>query len=345
MSTAGHPIFTAARAVSRKEKGGTPEDARQKESKMEAVVEARPVGKVSPINIAGFHTESAMRKLGIWLDSLVEKAKEKPVVQMVKLTPELAELLLARNPHNRKINLRTVENFAHEMAGGRWAFNGEPLIVSDTGELNDGQHRCHAVIDSRVSIDVLLVVGVPRETRTTLDQGRARTVGDYLTMEGMTQANVLGAVASHVWAYRNRGYLPTGSHLRGTKGEVMQTVHDNLGAEPGDTIGISLSVSFCQKAGVAAVGGLTLVSFCHFVLSGVDKEDADYFIASMISGAGLKYGDPILYARNRLINEGRKMRANEKAELVFRCWNAWKRGSRNTTRVPLSGGELPVLEG
>lgn len=330
-------ISPAVRAASRKEKGGTPEDARQKESKMEAVVEARPVGKVSPINIAGFHTESAMRKLGIWLDSLVEKAKEKPVVQMVKLTPELAELLLARNPHNRKINLRTVENFAHEMAGGRWAFNGEPLIVSDTGELNDGQHRCHAVIESGVSIDILLVVGVPRETCTTLDQGRARTVGDYLAMEGMTNANVLGAVAAHVWAYRNRGFLATGSQTRGTKGEVKKTVHDNPG--------ISHSVHFCQTAGVAAVGGLTLVSFCHFVLAGVDKEDADYFIASMISGAGLKYGAPILYARNRLINEGRKMRANEKAELVFRCWNAWKRGSRNTTRVPLSGGELPVLEG
>lgn len=330
-------IRQAVRAASRKEKGGAPEDARREEIKMDSVVVARPAGKAAPINIAGYHTESAQRKLGIWLDSLVEKAKDKPIVQMVKLTPELAGLLLARNPHNRKINLRTVENYAYEMTGGRWAFNGEPLIVSDTGELNDGQHRCQAVIESGVSIDALLVIGVPRDTRTTLDQGRARTVGDYLSMEGMTNANILGAVATHVWAYRNRGLLASGSQSRGTKGEVKKIVHDNPG--------ISHSVHFCQTTGVAAVGGLTMVAFCHFVLSGIDNDDADYFIASMISGAGLKYGDPILYARNRLINEGRKMRANEKAELIFRCWNAWKRGSRNTTRVPLSGGELPALEG
>ena len=103
--------------------------------------------------------------------------------------------------------------------------------------------------------------------------------------------------------------------------------------------------AFLPNGRRAAVGGLTLVSFCHFVLSGVDKEDADAYRVDDQRCRSQNYGDPILYARNRLINEGRKMRANEKAELVFRCWNAWKRGSRNTTRVPLSGGELPVLEG
>lgn len=321
-----------------KQSGGSPEDARRMESAtMDAVIEARPTGKVAPINIAGFHTDSARRKLGIWLDSLVEKAKDKPVVQMVKLTPELADLLLGRNPANRKLSARTVETFAHEMKGGRWAFNGEPIIVSDTGLLNDGQHRCQAVIDSGVSVDVLMVVGVPRETRTTLDQGRVRTVGDYLAMEGTTNAVVVGAVASHVWSYRNRGSLATGSNTRGTKGEIMRTVHENPG--------IGHSVNFCQVQGVSAVGGITFVSFCHFILTTVSRDDADYFIASMINGAGLRYGSPILYARNRLINEGRKMRANEKAELVFRCWNAWRRGNRSTTRVPLSGGVLPVLEG
>lgn len=339
MSTAGHPIFTAARAASRKEKGGTPEDARQKESKMEAVVEARPVGKVSPINIAGFHTESARRKLGIWLDSLVEKAKEKPVVQMVRLTPEMAEMLLGRNNANRRLSAATVENYAHEMRGGRWVFNGEPLIISDTGELNDGQHRCQAVIDSGVAVEVLLVVGIPRETRTTLDQGKTRTVGDYLSMEGHAYANVLGSAAGYVWMYRNRGSLITGGNrrqARATKGEVMQTVADNPGIER--------SVAIINQKAADAVGGKSILAFAHFIFATFKREDADYFIGALMNGAGLKNGNPILYVRNRLINERGRLKANDKAELLIKGWNAWRRGD-TVTRLLLSGGTLPLVEG
>lgn len=304
---------------------------------MNTVVQIKPAGKIPQPETAGFHVQSANRKLGIWLDSLVEKAKEKPVVQMIKLTPDMAEMFLGRNDHNRKVSETTVENYSHEIEGGRWAFNGEPIIISNTGELNDGQHRCLAVVKAQQPIDAILIVGVARDTRTTLDQGKTRTVGDYLAMEGHAYSNVLGSAAGYVWLYRNRGTLATAGTRkwqRATKGEVMTTVKENPG--------LKRSVTAIYQKAADAVGGKSIVAFCHFILSTISREDADRFIHSLMIGAGLKSGDPILYVRNRLINERRKT-ANEKAELIFKAWNAWRRGER-VSRMLVTGGVLPVLE-
>lgn len=320
--------------INPQEKGRAPEGCGQKEITMLKVADRPPVSQASePV----FSISSTSKKLGIWLDSLVEKAKVRPVSQIVQITPDLAEVLLNRNPENRKISTNLVENYAHEIANGRWAFNGEPIIISDTGELNDGQHRCAAVVAAKRSIDVVMIIGVKRQTRTTLDQGKARTVGDYLSMEGNTYSNILGSSAGYVWLYRNRGHIAGGGGRgsRATKGEIMETVADNPG--------LKRSVVTVYQKAADAVGGKSVLAFAHFVLSAINREDADHFIHSLMFGAGLKAGDPVLYVRNRLINERGAFRPNEKAELIFKGWNAWRKGER-VSRLLISGGVLPVLE-
>lgn len=315
-----------------KEKGRAPEGCGQKEINMlnvaERAVRANPVP-------SEYVMSSPVKKLGIWLDDLVEKSKTKPSSVVVSLTPDMAEMLLGRNPNNRRVTDTTVENYAHEIAGGRWAFNGEPVIVSDTGELNDGQHRCLAVQRAGRAIDVVLIVGVKRDTCTTLDQGRTRTIGDYLAMEGNSYANVLGASAGYVWLFRNRGHIKSGGATRATKGEVLETVLDNPG--------LQRSVRLVQEKTADAAGGKSVLAFCHFILSERSREDADHFILTMMSGAGLKVGDPILYVRNRLIQERGRIRNHEKAELIFRGWNSWRKRER-VSRLAVTGDILPVLE-
>lgn len=325
-------IETTASGVANK-KGGTPEGARQGNQHMLNVVE-RPV-TVQAVT-AGLHIESARKKLGIWLDSLVEKSKTKPVSQIVSLTPEMAEMLLDRNPQNRKVSETLVETYAHEINRGGWVFNGEPIIISDTGELNDGQHRCRAVVEAGKPIDTVIIIGVPRSTRTTLDQGKGRTAADYLSMEGNSNPNVLAASANMVWQHRTHGFLSSSGRQKATKSEVMEVVAANPG--------ILRSVSLVQVSAAAAVGGQSTLAFAHFTFRNTQHpEDADYFIHSIMNGAGLKNGSPILYARNRLINERGRFRANEKAEVIFKGWNAWRRGE-SLSRMIISGGLLPVVE-
>lgn len=314
-----------------KEKAGSPEGCRQDQTQMDTVMEARTAG-----NSGGeFRTPSERKKLGIWLDDLVSRSKEKPIAQMVKLTPTLAEVLLDRNPANRRINVKTVEAFAREISAKRWEFNGEPIIVANSGELNDGQHRCAGVVMAGKPIEVILIVGVERETRMTLDRGRARTIGDYLSMAGHAYSNALGASAAFVWQHRNRGLLASGSSDRATKSEILETVEANPGIER--------SVGIVSTSSAAAVGGNTMLGFVHFTLTCINREDADHFIHQLMTGAGVKAGDPVLYVRNRLIRERGQLKANDKAELIFKGWNAWRRGERITT-LRLVGGELPQLE-
>lgn len=315
--------------------GGTPEGARQGTCNMLSVTEPRTAGNSAPSKSPELHVVSTAKKMGIWLDSLVEKSQTKPSSQIVSLTPVMAEALLDRNPANRRISEVLVENYAHEIRGGHWAFNGEPIIVSDTGELNDGQHRCRAVIEAGKAIDVILIVGIKRNTRTTLDQGRVRTIGDFLSMEGNTYTNVLGAAANIVWQYRMRGTVGSSGRARGTKGELLAFVSDNPG--------IVRSVALVHEKGADAAGGKTILAAAHFILSSISKEDADHFILSLIRGAGLRVGDPILYARNRLINERHLLRAPERLELLFKAWLAWR--NRETVKRIWLNGTLPAMEG
>jgi hypothetical protein len=318
--------------------GGSPEDSRRKENGMSTVLQARPAGKNIVHAKPEFFRDSDRRKLAIWLDGLVAEAKgSKPIAKTVELTPDLATLLLDRNPANRKLNQYAVERFAYEIAGGRWTFNGEPVLVADTGELNDGQHRCAAVIQAGKPIDIILIVGVPRASRTTLDQGRARTAGDYLAMNGEANANNLATAANFAWQYQTRGMLSVGGSSKATKSEIIAFVNEHPG------IRYSLE-KFINKT-ARAVGGVSLLAFCHFAIGAVGKkEDVDTFFLALTEGANLQKGHPALYVRTRMLSLMGHHDKNARAELIFKAWNAWRRGE-NVDRIWLSGGELPLLEG
>ena len=52
---------------------------------------------------------------------------EFPTVEIVDVTPELAETWLARNPNNRNLRKAVVDSYARDMQAGRWALNGGTL--------------------------------------------------------------------------------------------------------------------------------------------------------------------------------------------------------------------------
>src|SRR5690606_18212014 len=63
-----------------------------------------------------------------------------PFAELVSITPALATLLISHNENNRTIKRAKLAGMVTDIKRGAWDVNGEPLIVSDTGELNDGQH-------------------------------------------------------------------------------------------------------------------------------------------------------------------------------------------------------------
>jgi len=271
-----------------------------------------------------------------WLSAHLAEGLSGVVTVTGKLTPSLARLLLARNPDNRRLSADAVEKYARDIANGNWRFNGEPVVISKDGLLNDGQHRCESVVLANEPISVVFVFGVDRDSRFTLDQGQMRKASDYLGMHGHTDAVALSAAATMLWQYRSHGRLSPQSVFRPTKGEVLAIVSQ--------TPSLSVSLKVVDRKGCNLVGGRAMLAFCHCVFSERSGEAAaTAFVDSLITGASLSSRDPILYARNRLSDMRGRLHTNEKSELIFRAWNAHRRHEQPKTLAILNGA-LPAVE-
>lgn len=272
----------------------------------------------------------------IWLDEQLSKAQRKPIAVISTLTPELAYVLLQNNQGNRPIRPKKVAEYARDMECGRWDLNGETISISVDGMLNNGQNRCTAVIKSGVSIEIVFVIGVTRDSRLTVDQGIARTTGNYLSMSGIQNSNKVAAMASLIWQYENFGELRR--KQAGTKSEIRDAA-----IRHGEEIDMSLH----------AVGKFKIshsqVTFSHWLLMhqiGKSCEDKiNEFFEKLTKGHNLDIGDPILYCRNRLMNiiSSVDSEPNPRVELVMRAWNLWVGGKTNIRQIPLSGNMPKIL--
>ena len=291
-------------------------------------------GNISDVNNTALRTEIA--RMTEWTSERVKRSKSGVFAERVTLTPVLAAILLSRNPHNRNISAISLSRMASDMAGGRWRFNGEPIIVAKTGELNDGQHRCKAVVDSGVPIDTLIVFGADRDTRDSVDSGRMRKVGDVFAMHAFQNVNALAAMCTYIWQHQEYGRLAQGGTYRPTKAQALLVAESYKKTLPD-------SLSFVDKKNARKVASTAMLAFCHWAIrKGGNPEAADTFINRLIDGTNLREKDAALYARNRLIDIRSNSWPQDKAELIFRAYNAERRGEP-CTRIVLTG-KLPKLE-
>src|SRR5271165_4951622 len=99
-----------------------------------------------------------------------------------------AKRLLAINTGNRHISARRVSLLARQMRDGHWENTGEPIIVSDEGILNNGQHRLLAVIEADALVEMDVRFGIPRKAFVKTDTGAARSGADVLSIRGVVGA-------------------------------------------------------------------------------------------------------------------------------------------------------------
>lgn len=318
-----------------KKTGGEPKPAARKDEGMNIVAheaaDAKRPTRLSPEQVRDIEVE----RLDRWVDGRVQAAQKEPLVEMVTLSPALASVLLKRNEANRPFSEAGLERLKRDISEGRWEFNGESIIVSKDGKLNDGQHRCRAVIETERSIRMVIAFGPDRESRLTLDQGVARTVGHYLGMHGYADANSLATVARYVWMYKERNKLSTSGKEGPTKTQSRMTAEHYKQ--------IPASLAFVSRQGVGAICTRSMLAFVHFAISKIAGDRANIFIDRLIKGASLEDGDPILICRNKLIETRSSVNIQARASLIFKAWNSHVRGERPRTLL-WTAKTLPKLE-
>lgn len=111
-----------------------------------------------------------------------------------RITPAIAEQMLANNNSNRNLRHSKVRSYALLMQAGLWeADSNDAILISEDGELLNGQHRLHAVIEAGIPVDMAVRRGVSRKIFKVLDQGAARSTGDMYIGAVPNKKVVMGA--------------------------------------------------------------------------------------------------------------------------------------------------------
>lgn len=102
--------------------------------------------------------------------------------EVMTVTPEMAIKWLQNNYNNRKVRTRVVETYARQMKAGKWDLTGNGITISVDGEIIDGQHRLHAIVESGCSVQMLVCFDADKSMN--YDNGFKRTIADQIRMSG-----------------------------------------------------------------------------------------------------------------------------------------------------------------
>ena len=243
------------------------------------------------------------------------------------ITPREAEMMLARNTINRRLDPKRAREMARDMRNGNWKLNGDAIRFSRTGELLDGQHRLTACVLSGQPFTTLVIRNLEADTQLTMDTGKKRTMADALTLHGETNPVLLASVVKAVYvthmlgleAYVSTSLRPTNLELDGFLKETPQL----------RVIAQAAQAFRSQSKGLLSPGMFAALwwTFAH-----KDNTAAEEFFGKLASGAGLTENDPILVLRNTLYGHRNSVQSNTASgrrtilAITVKAWNKWRAG-------------------
>jgi hypothetical protein len=104
--------------------------------------------------------------------------------EIVEVSPSLADKWLENNTFNRSISRRQVLRYSSDMRRGKWVLNHQGIAFSDDGTLVDGQHRLAAIVDSGVTVTIMVTWGAEK---TGIDELRVRSSHDVIRFGEMSE--------------------------------------------------------------------------------------------------------------------------------------------------------------
>jgi len=248
--------------------------------------------------------------------------------EQLEVTPDLAQdWLTTHNTSNRPLNKLAVERYASDMAAGRWALNGTTIVFDVSGTLVDGQHRLAAVVSAQVTIDALVVRGVPQGSFATIDVGKLRTVSDSLKAAHVVPAgtqgigavvSMLGQAVRMILSYQDRKTLVSKAKIGNVEILDYQREHD---------VDLKRAVN---EVLLVMPKGLQLATFAalYHLTTDVDH-GSDMFVRFMEDVAkpdNLRATNPAKELRHYLNNLGSGSRKDDLPFKICATWNAYVQG-------------------
>lgn len=263
-----------------------------------------------------------------WYRSHIKRGETEIFTEKMTVTPEIAAQLLSKNPDNRHIRSAKLAQYTDDMLNDRWQFNGETVIIAKTGEVNDGQHRLQAIVDSGKPQELNLTFGVERDSRYTIDTGVARTAGDHMNISGMSYGASLASVARMVISYERAKGEHLGRPNEVSSAAVIERVRDDELLRE-----CAIWAHIHKKKGALTRGSVG--GFVFYILSKKNPSSAKLFMSGLKEGIGLAADSPIRITREKLMSSPR-LSTTQIVEIVFRGWNHWMEGN-SINRLAVQG--------
>lgn len=255
--------------------------------------------------------------------------------RVASVTPALARQLLESNGRNRRVRQAQVEQFAKAMTNGSWDLNGETIKIADDGTVLDGQHRLMAIVLADVTVDLVLVEGLPVETQDSMDTGVRRKLSDVLSIAGVPDAMAVSTALNAYFRYKQTGSFEP--HRSPTVREALALYADH------PTLDDSVRVS--RRVTKEIRGPIGVFAACHHIFAGVDQKAADEFFDRLALGDGLEQGNPIFHLRRHVVRTRQDRmyakRPQHIAALTFKAFNHWRRGESISLLTYKSSGKAP----
>lgn len=106
---------------------------------------------------------------------------ERIILKKELITPEMANQILEKNHINRRLRIDDVNAYARDILNGNWKENSDPITISKSGNLLNGQHRLNAIIKAGVAAEMYVRRDAPDDC--IFDIGIPRSAGDTIAIE------------------------------------------------------------------------------------------------------------------------------------------------------------------
>jgi hypothetical protein len=240
----------------------------------------------------------------------------------------LAEVALELNTGNRRLNRRKVDQLVRQMQSGEFENTGEPIIISEDGIINNGQHRLVAVVEADAVLDMDVRFGIPRKAFSKTDTGTSRSSADVLTIKGVKTGSLVSSAVRLLILYQRglpesiRGFVSNDEVARGF--DEWRDIEDVVAAVN-------------AHAFPKAVRSTPLYATAFMASRSPQKAKLEKWLDAVATGLEVGRDSPAYQLRERLLRGidspiGTREGQLERFALMIKSWNLWAKSGTVTMR-------------
>ncbi len=248
------------------------------------------------------------------------------------VTPETASKILENNTVNRKAKPSMVAFLSEEMRSGRFIYNGESIIISETNKLLDGQHRLMGIIQSGIPCYLNIEYGVSDLAMHTIDTGSARTAADVFHINNIENSSTVScSIRLILEEFGTRSRVGDDKRNGGRKGTKIKISHTEILDFYNRNITQIVEMSeFCRhlySSTIKIIVPSQTIAYLYLFSRNNNYNMVRTFIREIYTGVKEGESNAAILVHKKLINDKMsitKMSSREKTNLLLYAFDKYK---------------------